>query len=326
MGAGEWRELSGTMPAGNARAELTLTADEFALDDTLHLVRQHRKPLRWTSLAAPSTFQRLFEANGLERAKDIADADLEVRANDLAPADVDHARLLIPTKPAPDSPYVRTPANPTAHRLTESLIFDGLLWRECAPLDPPGAGDTVLLWSGGAPVAILRGPNTLELGFHSDLSNLHRVPSALVMVQRWLDELRESKVAPESRQLSTGDRFEIAADPGGDELELAWAGGSEKSKPLALASLVTPKSPGALTLTQGDTTLLEAAVNFVDPLESDFSSADAGFVPAPEPISTVQAATLPDRFRDLWLLLALAALLLSWTFPESNAKPQPATA
>lgn len=324
LGPGEWRDLGGTLAGGAAAATLALTEDEFPLDDTLHLIRQRRKPLTWTSLAAPPSLERLFAASGLQKATDSAAADVELRPNDLAPASAEHARLLLPTRPSADAPYVRIPATASVHELTDGLVFDGLLWRECAPLNPPGTGDVVLLWSGKTPVAILRdAARTLELGFHPDLSNLSRVPSALVLVQRWLDSLRAAKVAPESRQLSTGDRIRIAADPDGESVRIVTPDGSDTLKPSSSLVLRASESPGTMAIVQGEGTLLEAAVNFVDPSESDFSTADAGFTAPPEPTALVQAATLPDRFRDLWLLLALAVLLLSWTFPESTGRKQP---
>ncbi|MFT5109039.1 MAG: hypothetical protein ACI9UA_004685 [Pseudoalteromonas tetraodonis] len=323
---GEWRNLEGLIPAGAASAKLVLGVDNFALDDTLHLIRPRRKPLTWTSIAAPTSLEKLFLASDLQKAKLSADADVELRSNDLAPASAEHARLLIPTKPAPDASYVKMPATATSHPLTEGLIFDGLLWRECAPLNPAEPDDTVLLWSGSRPLAVLRDQDrTLELGFHPDLSNLRRVPSALVLVQRWLDTIRDAKVAPESLQLATGDRVQLAAAADGDTLELAWAGGSNELAATSRATINAPDSPGPMSIVQGELTLLEAAVNFVDPLESDFSKADAGFVAPPEPTSMVQRASLPDRFRDLWLLLALTTLLLSWTFPESSTKPKSKT-
>ena len=327
LAPGEWRNLGGTIPAGDARATLTLAEDEFPLDDQLHLVRQRRKPLSWTSLAPPQSFVRLFQASGLTRAANTAEADIEVRPNDLAPAQVDHARLLLPTKPSADAPFVQSPATAASHEFTTGLVFDGLLWRQCAPLNPATPGDIVLLWAGDAPIAVLRSQGkTLELGFHPDLSNLDRVPSGLVLVQRWIDSLRGAKVAPESLQLATGDRFPIATDPDGGDLDIVSGDGRERRAPAELLTLIAPAEPGVLEISQDDSTLLEAAVNFVDPIESDFSEADAGFTAPPEPTTTIREATLPDRFRDLWLLLALVVLLLSWTFPESNAKPQTAAA
>ncbi len=79
-----------------------------------------------------------------------------------------------------------------------------------------------------------------------------------------------------------------------------------------------------MTVTQGELRLLEAAINFVDPIESDFSSSGAGFIPPPQPAATVSRAMRPDRFRELWLLLVIAFLLLTWLFPESSNKPQTA--
>ena len=320
LAAGEWRELGGTLPAGASQATLSLEADEFALDDQLQLIRPRRKPLTWAGLAPPASLVRLFAASGVEASADPSGADIELRGNDLAPPTAEHARLLIPSRPSADAPYVRTPATATAHELTAGLVFDGLLWRKCAPLDPAGPDDTVLLWSADNPVAILRdAARMLELGFHPDLSNFDRVPSGLVLVQRWLDTIREAKVAPASIQLSTGDRFVLATDPDAGPITINSADGASTEAARSRLNLRAPARPGELSVSQGEETLLEAAVNFVDPIESDFSLSSAGFIPPPDPTSLIREASLPDRFRDLWLLLALAVLLLSWRFPESNA-------
>ena len=320
LAPGEWRSLEGRIPDGSDQASVTLTADEFVLDDQLHLVRHREKLLRWTALAAAPALGRLFGACGMVPAEDAAAADLELRTNDLAPPVSGHARLLIATRPVEDAPYVDVPATAAAHPLTEGLIFDGLLWRKCAPLDPPRPGDSVLLWSGADPLAILRGTD-LELGFHPELSNFTRVPSALVLIQRWIDTLRAAKVAPEARQLATADRFEIAADPAGAPVRVRNHSVDQVHPAAQRIRLLAPGTPGLMTVAQGETILMEAAVNFVDPVESDLRHADAGFIPPAEPTSTLREATRPDRFRDLWLLLILASLLLSWAFPESAPKP-----
>ena len=326
LGPGEWRNLSGTLPAGLASATLTLSEDEFPIDDTLRLIRPRRKPLTWTGDAVPKAFVRLFQAGGVSKAASVADADVEVRLNDLAPESADHARLLLPTEPSADAPYVKIPAMATANEFTEGLIFDGLLWRECAPLNPAKESDTVLLWSGEKPVAILRdNGRTLELGFHPDRSNLDRVPSALVMVQRWLDRQRESKVAPESLQLATADRFQLAADPDGEQIRVVEPGGERDLAPVASLSLRAPTETGELSVTQGETTLLEAAVNFVDPIESDFRAADAGFIAPPDPTTLIREAALPDRFRDLWLLSASRSCCYRGASPKPTRANKPLT-
>jgi len=325
LAPGEWRNLEGTLPAGTDAAAVTLTEDKFPLDDTLHLVRPSRKPFTWSGTATPEPLVKLFTAIDLKPSA--TGADLEVRSNDLAPAASSHSRLLLPGKPSDTSPYVKVPATATVHPFCEGLMFDGLLWRSCAPLNPPASGDTVLLWSGENPVAILRnGGRDLEFGFHPEASNFSRVAPALILVQRWIDYQRGSKVAPASVQLSTADRFQLAADPIGGELTLTSPQGKRQIPAAKQQTLIAPEQPGTLTITQGETTLLSAAVNFVDPIESNFAAADTASNNPPAPTALIAKSQRPDRFRDLWLLIALILLLLTWLFPETAPKSKTSAA
>ncbi|MGI9244277.1 MAG: vWA domain-containing protein [Verrucomicrobiales bacterium] len=320
LDAGEWRTFSGRIPLGENRATLTLTNDKFPIDDDLHLIRPEAKSLSWSGADPPRVLEKLFAASGLYQVGGEG-ADIELRSNDLLTARPQIERLLIPTRPAPTAPDARGPASASPHALTDGLVLDALVWRRCAPLNPPLPGDSVLLWSGEEPLAILRS-NALELGFHPDLSNLGRVPSALVLIQRWLDSVRARKVGAEALQLQVGDHLAVAADPSGDPIQIEGRSGQQLLDPAALVRLRVSDRPGELSMRQGNVSLMEGAVNFFDPIESDFSRAGAGFIPPTEPTTVVRGASRPDNLGVLSLLLAMAVLLLTWSFPEFRPNPQ----
>ena len=82
-----------------------------------------------------------------------------------------------------------------------------------------------------------------------------------------------------------------------------------------------PSLPGFLTVTQGETSLLQAAVHFADTREADLSAcAPTETEPLPN-IATLELHTAPDPFTRIWMLVLLAALLVAWHFtaPKERA-------
>jgi hypothetical protein len=79
-----------------------------------------------------------------------------------------------------------------------------------------------------------------------------------------------------------------------------------------------PPIPGFLTIRQGETPLLDAAVHFADTREADFTACGRSDTTAGATQSSVARNTKPDPLWRVWILLLVAALLVSWKFSNSK--------
>jgi hypothetical protein len=141
----------------------------------------------------------------------------------------------------------------------------------------------------------------------------------LRLLHRFAETIRAEKVAYQALNLETGQPIRIAATPG-LTVKATASDVSGKSMP-APPTGRAPYLPGFLTVSQGETSLLQAAVHFADTREADLS----GCAPtATEPlanIATIELHTAPDPFARIWVLVLLAALLVAWRFtaPKDRA-------
>ncbi|MNL73866.1 hypothetical protein D3C87_1993940 [compost metagenome] len=70
--------------------------------------------------------------------------------------------------------------------------------------------------------------------------------------------------------------------------------------------------------------MLTAGVHFADTREADFSACEpADHLADSTNVTVEERHTKPDPLWQLWLLILLAALLVSWKFTKSKAVPQP---
>jgi hypothetical protein len=67
--------------------------------------------------------------------------------------------------------------------------------------------------------------------------------------------------------------------------------------------------------------LLTAAAHFLDPRESDFTTAAAGDTLAGLENSLVERHSVVDANWRLWTLLLVAALITSWWFTRDRSEP-----
>jgi hypothetical protein len=125
--------------------------------------------------------------------------------------------------------------------------------------------------------------------------------------------IRESKVAPTSVNLETGQPSKITAAP---DLPLQIAATDLTGKPLPSPASLThaPAIPCFLTIRQNDAPLLDAAVHFADTREADFSTCGKSDAPPITNQSTIERHTNPDPLWRVWILLLITTLLLSWNF------------
>ena len=169
--------------------------------------------------------------------------------------------------------------------------------------------------------AVLResgGHRQLCFNFDLRLSNAGNQPAFIVLLHRFAESIRERKVAPTSANLETGQPLQITAAPE-IPVEISAIDLAGKPVPLSAATRNAPRVPGFLTAKQDDTTLLDAAVFFADTREADFSQCGkSGTTGASNP-ATIERHTQPDPLWRVWILLLIAALLVSWKFTAGRA-------
>ena len=180
--------------------------------------------------------------------------------------------------------------------------------------------DSVILWQEKRPLIFLRdSPASRQLCFNFDLrlSNAGNQPAFIVLLHRFAESIRDAKVAPTSANLETGQPIQITAAP---NIPLQIAATDPTGKPLPVPTFTThaPATPCFLTIRQNETQLLAAAIHFADTREADFSACAKSDPASNSNPSTVERHTTPDPLWRVWILLLVAALLVSWKFNTSK--------
>jgi len=330
LAAQESRTLSGPFPEGD-ELQLSLSADAFTLDDVLPLLRPQPKLL---GLHAPSMpladgsaeIRELFEKFSDTRLV-IATTEADVRGIVWPPStalglDQNACVFASPAK-GEKIAWLRGNIVVEAHPLIEGLNWQSLLVRE-GMIVPRDDRDRVLLWQGDRPLISLRrtSAGAQQLFCHFDLlsSNARRLPALAVLLHRFLQSVRQEKIAPESANFDVRQRLVVAHQRGEKAAPLIL--GAE-SIPVAQAHLLrSPPMPGFFELKQADILLLRGAAHFADAREADLSSAKPFRDLTKLKMTQTETMLESDSHAQLWLLLLLAALLGSWWWSrQSQIKP-----
>lgn len=326
---GETVVLSGRFPPDAEEGVLQMSGDAFPLDDRLPLVRPHPKPLTlWV------------EEHPLLR--DFAPAFLRSLPHaDPAPASRADLRLAtrLPHQNTPSTPGIyflaesavpenlaRGPVVPENHPLMRDLNWEGLLLQQGEAELEPQEEDVVLLWKGDRPLIVLRQVGSrrwLFCNFDLRYTNAGRLPSFVVLLHRFLEEVRENKPAFEQKNLQTGQRIAAAIHPfgaagsTGADLLLTFRGLDGQTSdvvrdPFRARALQAPDEPGFWEIRQDEDVFLRAAVHFADPREADFSAVQSAEEGAQMASAIAEKNSTADFLRPLWLLLLGALLLAAW--------------
>jgi len=347
--------LQGRLPEGTDRARLTLSPDEFGLDDILPLVPPAPKSLKLFASTAPEftklAARMLRSLEAIEATNDAAGADLALVSYDpLDPVLPPGNAVVFVNDSTRVGSYLKGGIVAEKHPLVDGLNWQALLVRETIQLERLPSDD-VLLWQDTRPLIFLREvpgepglPPLRQLCFNFDLrrSNATTQPAFIVCLHRFAESLRDAKVAGFRDNLETGQPVQLAArastgtteaepivvehlDPDGKSL-------SRRALPaVPTVRLEAPLDPGFLRVSQGESELLDAALHFADAREADFRGCATEDTLAEGSAEAVQRHTTEDHWWRLWVLLLVAALLVSWYYardrgagPETAANPSPA--
>ncbi len=312
--------LQSAFPIDAKNVRLALTPDTFPLDDILPIVAPNPKPLRIlnaTSLAFADLTEKLLRA--LDTAvptQDAAGADLFITSyNPLSPVLPSGNSVIFAEDNIRNRAYLKGGILAKPHPLLDGLNWQSLLVRETIELDRLPS-DTVLLWQDKRPLIFLREKAAIrQLCFNLDLrlSNASNQPAFIVLLHRFAESIREAKIAPTSANLETGEPIKITSAPE-IPIQITATDLTGKPVPAPVSTTHAPATPCFLTIRQNETTLLDAAVFFADTLEADFSTCGKSAPTTGGNPSTIERHTQADPLWRFWILLFIAALLISWKF------------
>jgi hypothetical protein len=185
---------------------------------------------------------------------------------------------------------------------------------------PRDKRDRVLLWQADRPLISLRrtAAGAQQLFCHFDLlsSNARKLPALAVLLHRFLQTIRQEKIAPESANFDLRQRLTLAHLRGekAAPLQLTTRTPSATiSIPTAQAHLLrAPAQPGFFEVKQGDTLLLQGAAHFADAREAELQQAKPFQDLSKLKLVQTETTHEADSHWQLWLLLLLATLLGSW--------------
>ncbi len=332
----ESRTLSGPFPAED-EVTLALSADAFTLDDRLPLMRPKPKILGLHVPALPvqdgsGELRELFEKFADTRlAASAAETDVRgiVWPPSIALGADQHAIVFASPAKGDSSAWLRGSIVAEAHPLIDGLNWQSLLVRE-GMIVPRDERDRVLLWQAERPLISLRrtAAGAQQLFCHFDLlsSNARKLPALAVLLHRFLQTIREEKIAPESVNFDLRQRLTLAHLRGekATPLQLTTRTPSATiSIPGAQAHLMrAPTQPGFFEVKQSDVLLLQGAAHFADAREADLQLAKPFQDLAKLKLTQTETTLEADSHWQLWLLLLLAALLGSWWWSrEGHYKP-----
>ena len=324
--AGALVTLQSAFPAEAKDVRIVLSADRFPLDDVLPLVAPEPKPISVFAAASPA-FAKLAEKlvhslDAAETSKDASSSDLAIASyNPLDPALPSGNSIVFVEDETRTGAWLKGGIVAEAHPLMDGLNWQPLLARETIQLERQPT-DTVLLWQDKRPLVFLRenkSSRQLFFNFDPSLSNVEKQPAFIVLLHRFAESIRSAKVAPVAENLETGQALSITAAAG---IPLSVAATDPAGKALAHSGTGSaPKDPGFLTIRQGDKVLLTAATHFGDPREADFSDCASSAVVDSANNAAIERNTKPDPLWRVWLMVLLAALMVSWRFTAPKTAP-----
>ncbi len=326
--------LQSSFPRNANRVEIRLSSDEFPIDDTMRLVRPQPKQLKLCSSASLDELsKKLLRSIDQLVTGSAMDADIALVSYDpLDPTpSVGHAVMFV-NDGTQGGQYLAGGIIAEKHPLMDGLNWQSLLVRETIPLEIR-RNDQVLLRQDQRPLILLREvpaeaerPASQQLMFNFDprLSNIDNQPAMIVMLLRFIEQIRERKVAASQENLEISQPIRLAtstpitASPV-QLLELNKSGETIRTTVVdARMPLTSPDTPGYFRYRQQDQILMETATHFADTREADFRLCGELNQLADAKKISIEAHSTGDPYWHLWVLLLVALLLISWFFTRER--------
>jgi len=355
LSKGGMATIASAFPDGSDNLRVILDPDGFPLDDQLPLVRPVPKALNlWTNTAPKFADFNDRLSNSFPNVafvNDSASADISLVSYDpLSPELPAADSIVVVDETTQSRNYLRGGIVAKKHPLMDGLNWQSLLVRESIALELTQA-DEVLLWQGDRPLIALRETTVFDettdadgkiitgkarpiaqliLNFDPTLSNAFKLPATVGLLHRFCENLRDRKIAHESRNTETGQSITVSAHQGPDAKPLVFTifgpdgkASDEKSIPLERArDLRAPATPGFFTIRQGGELLLTSGAHFADTREADLRLCASEDNVSALTGQAVDLHTREDHLWRLWVLLILTALVFAWYFTKERPKSE----
>ncbi|MEM7383890.1 MAG: BatA domain-containing protein [Verrucomicrobiota bacterium] len=336
---GQTTAVQGAFPEGKDRLQLVMEPDAYRRDDVLPIIAPRPKPLT-VQFPSGGKYKDLYQQvlGSFPHVGPVppdTEADLSfLTYNPLKPAEASGNALIFIDDPLAAGELLQGPIVVENHPLVNELNWQALLGQKTIRI-PSFPQDQALVWQGERPLIFLRRSGTasqLHINFDLNKSNATRLPAFVVLIHRFLESLRETKVGLEAANFETGQNLQFAFDRS-DSAEpltlnrLANGRRLEETTPLHRASLLTaPLEPGFFTVSQGQNALIEGAAHFADTREASFNGAASRDDLVTSGSTVLTGRHESDRFWRWWMLGLGLVLLLAWWFVRPRSpEPQPTT-
>jgi len=328
--AGELRTLSGSFPAEADSFVLHLEGDAFPLDDSLPVLVPRRRRLdvgfAVSGRARPAVEDWLAAFAPAEASPPSAEMgpDFLVYGYDpLDPTWPDRPAVIFVDRPSRGNRVEAGEIVPSDHPLMDELRWEALTIRAGVGI-PFREGDTALLWRGEEPLIWLRDlpaePRPqLVFNFDPFSSNATRLPAFVLLLHRYAEQIRQTKIALEHRLVETGQVIALPdhLEPDAISARFRSLQGTESVLPAFSAGdhrLTLPDEPGFVTITWRDQPLLRLASHFADTRESNLLEAASTDATTDRSLAQMERYTVRDPNWTLWTLLLGGVLVVSWAW------------
>ncbi len=322
LAGGETRSIDLAFPEGIDWIQFESSGDRFAIDDRTVITREIPVPLKSAVSGANAPSWMIdFRSRlpGLTVTDQGEDVDVMFQSyNPLQPSAIEAGGVIFLNQGSVPAKFYRDPVVPAEHELMKGLSWEGLIARRTASI-PVAAEDEVLLWQGDRPMIWLRqsdeGEQSESLVFNFDVqhSNALRLPAFVVLVHRYLNEIRSESLGFRSENTELGQTLSLPI--ANDQKWTLWLDGTQQAH--TGGNLVKmPNEPGMVEVKLGEEIILRAANAFADTREANFTSA----APA-ETAGDTKSESTDDGDRLPWLasLLFLIGLgLFFWLWPTQT--------
>jgi hypothetical protein len=329
--------LQSNFPSQSQRIELRLSNDEFTTDDTLRLVRPMPKQLSiHTAPALDALSKKLLRSIEQLKPGSAAEADVSLVSYDpLDPTPIQGNAVIFVNDGTQGGQYLSGGIIAEKHPLLDGLNWQSLMIRETIALEIRPT-DQPLLYQDKRVLILLRDipatperPASQQLLFNFDprLSNIETQPAMIVILLRFIEQVRSRKVAPAQINLETAQPLGIATKDTTPPTPLRLLELDAQGQVLRTTAidpnqpLTAPELPGHFRYQQGEITRLEASTFFADTREADFRACAEKNQLGEAQAAAIQAHSKGDPYWHLWLLALIGVLLASWHFTRERDRP-----
>lgn len=316
LAPGQTLALNGELPPEIERATLKLTPDKFTWDDQLPLQKPQSRIVNIDIRLRDKlgeTLQKMMSAMNHVVTTNVTAPDLllseigtpvQTHAIQFAGGSTESVALDVSWTIA------------ESHPLTRDLNWMGLMTPRPMELTVTEQ-DEPLLWKGNHVMALLRHDKNaagrpirrLLLAWDVMQSNAARHPAFLVLLQRFVEQVREDKPSLWADNFEISQQVKIAE---GAQLTLHQDAAHEPYEGRV------PEKAGFFEVRDGDHARLRGATHFADTREADFHDAESLDTVEERRWEAALKQSEADPLTPLWILLTLACLIGSWAWKNSR--------